>query len=143
MVQYPDRREKVKRHAGHFEEALQSDADYPLALAGLSFVEGQIYRNLDANPSHLQRAEQFAQRALAIDPQLGETHMARGTVSADRYDYPGCSPRSSAPLPSWIREIAMLGLRFHGRWGTNSRRTLPAAEKAARESLRLEPAALP
>ena len=100
LVQFSDRRDKVEAARRDFEQALQSDPDYPLALAGLSFVEGQIYRNLDANPSHLQRAEQFAQRALAIDPQLAETHMALGTDAA-------------------------------------------GAEKAARESLRLEPALYP
>src|ERR1019366_4968966 len=87
LVQFSDQPEKVEAARRHFEEALQSDPDYAPALAGLAFVEGQTYRNSDANPSHLQRAEQFAQRALAIDPNLAETHLALGTVSADKYDY--------------------------------------------------------
>src|SRR6202021_2136614 len=60
LVQFSDRREKGEAARRDFEEALQSDPDYPLALAGLSFVEGQISRNLEVNPSHLRLLEQFA-----------------------------------------------------------------------------------
>jgi serine/threonine-protein kinase len=125
-----------------FEEALQSDPDYPLALAGLSFVEGQTYRNLDANPSHLQRAEQFAQHALAIDPQLAETHMALGTVNADKYDYASASRefRTATELDpgnSYAWDLLSWAL------GYEQPPDAAGAEKAARESLRLEPALYP
>jgi len=89
LVQFSDQPEKLEAARGHFEDALQSDPNYAPALAVLSWIEGQIYRNLDANPSHLRRAEQFAQRALAIDLRLAETHLALGTVSVDKYDYAG------------------------------------------------------
>jgi serine/threonine protein kinase/Flp pilus assembly protein TadD len=142
LVQYSDRRDKVEAARRDFEEALQSDPDYPLALAGLSFVEGQIYRNLDANPSHLQRAEQFAQRALAIDPQLAETHMALGTVSADKYDYPGAAREFRTateldPENSYAWDLLSWAL------GYEQPPDAAGAEKAARESLRLEPALYP
>ena len=142
LVQFSDRRDKVEAARRDFEEALQSDPDYPLALAGLSFVEGQIYRNLDANPSHLQRAEQFAQRALAIDPQLAETHMALGTVSADKYDYPGAAREFRTateldPENSYAWDLLSWAL------GYEQPPDAVGAEKAARESLRLEPALYP
>jgi serine/threonine protein kinase/Flp pilus assembly protein TadD len=142
LVQYSDRRDKVEAARRDFEEALKSDPDYPLALAGLSFVEGQIYRNLDANPSHLQRAEQFAQRALAIDPQLAETHMALGTVSADKYDYPGAAREFRTateldPENSYAWDLLSWAL------GYEQPPDAVGAEKAARESLRLEPALYP
>jgi serine/threonine protein kinase/Flp pilus assembly protein TadD len=142
LVQFSDRRDKVEAARRDFEEALQSDPDYPLALAGLSFVEGQIYRNLDANPSHLQRAEQFAQRALAIDPQLAETHMALGTVSADKYDYPDAAREFRTatqldPENSYAWDLLSWAL------GYEQPPDAVGAEKAARESLRLEPALYP
>jgi len=142
LVQFSDRRDKVEAARRDFEEALKSDPDYPLALAGLSFVEGQIYRNLDANPSHLQRAEQFAQRALAIDPQLAETHMALGTVSADKYDYPGAAREFRTateldPENSYAWDLLSWAL------GYEQPPDAVGAEKAARESLRLEPALYP
>jgi len=138
LVQYSDRRDKVEAARRDFEEALQSDPDYPMALAGLSFVEGQIYRNLDANPSHLQRAR----RALAIDPQLAETHMALGTVSADEYDYPGAARefRTATELDpgnSYAWDLLSWAL------GYEQPPDAAGAEKAARESLRLEPALYP
>ena len=71
----------------YFEEALQLDPDYAPALAGLSFVEGALYRNYDASASRLQREEDLAQRALAIDPQLAEGHSALALVAGNRYDY--------------------------------------------------------
>jgi len=136
LVQFTDEREKLEGARRYFEDALRSDPDYAPALAGLSWVEGQIYRNLDANPSHLQRAEQFAQRALAIDPHLAETHMALGTVSADKYDYATAArefrtateldPENSQPwdLLSWALAYEQPP-------------DAVGAEKAARESLRL------
>jgi TolB-like protein/Flp pilus assembly protein TadD len=142
LVQYSDQRDKVEAARRDFEEALQSDPDYPLALAGLSFVEGQTYRNLDANPSHLQRAEQFAQHALAIDPQLAETHMALGTVNADKYDYASAARefRTATELDpgnSYAWDLLSWAL------GYEQPPDAAGAEKAARESLRLEPALYP
>jgi serine/threonine protein kinase/Flp pilus assembly protein TadD len=136
LIQYTDQREKLEGARRYFEDALQSDPDYPLALAGLSWVEGQIYRNLDANPSHLQRAEQFAQRALAIDPRLAETHMALGTVSADRYDYAGAARefRTATDLDpdnAFAWDLLSWALAYE------QPPEAAAAENAARESLRL------
>ncbi|MBV9086781.1 MAG: hypothetical protein JOY79_04800 [Acidobacteriaceae bacterium] len=85
--QHNDVPEKLEEARRFYEKALQLDPDYPPAIGGLARVEGQIYRNLDSNPAHLKRAEEFAQRALALDPQSVETHLAVGTVVADKYDY--------------------------------------------------------
>jgi len=82
-----DQRESLESARKDFEQALQLDPNYAPAIAGLAWVEGQIYRNLDANPAHLQRAEEYARRALALDPDLAEAHVAMGTVYSDKYDY--------------------------------------------------------
>ena len=87
LVQYPDDPAKLEAARRAYEESLRSDPNYPLALAGLSWVEAQIYRNLDSTPAHLQHAEEYAQRALAIDPKLSEVHVAMGTVLMDKYEY--------------------------------------------------------
>ena len=61
----------------HFERALASDPNYPLALAGLSIVESSFYQfNVDRSRDRLQNAEELARRALALDPQLAESHLA-------------------------------------------------------------------
>jgi len=82
-----DQRESLETARKNFELALRLDPDYAPAIAGLAWVEGQIYRNLEPNPEHLLRAENYARRALAIDPNLSEAHVAMGTVYSDRYDY--------------------------------------------------------
>jgi adenylate cyclase len=84
---YFDDPEKLEQARKDFENALRYDPNYAPALAGLAWVESQYYRNLDSDPSHLQRAETLAQKALAIDPQLSEAHMALGSNLANRYDY--------------------------------------------------------
>ncbi len=138
LVQYGDRAEKLETARRHFEEALKFDPDYPRALAGLSWVEGQIYRNIDANPSHLERAEQFAQRALATGPQLSETHTALGMVSADKYDYAAATREFHTateldPENAYAWDLLSWSLAYE------QPPQAAAAEKAARESLRLRP----
>jgi serine/threonine protein kinase/cytochrome c-type biogenesis protein CcmH/NrfG len=137
LVEYPDDRVKLEAARRHFEEALQADQDYAPALAGLSWVEAQIYRNLDANLSHLQRAEQFAQRALAIDPRLAETHLALGTVSADKYDYATAARefRTATELdPNYAYAWDLLSWALAYEQPPDA----VAAEKASRECMRLE-----
>ncbi len=87
LVSSFDQRESLEKARKNFELALRLDPDYAPAIAGLAWVEGQIYRNLEATPVHLQRAEEYARRALAIDPNLSEAHIAMGTVYSDKYDY--------------------------------------------------------
>jgi TolB-like protein/Flp pilus assembly protein TadD/predicted Ser/Thr protein kinase len=87
LLTYHDRPEKLEAARRAFEEALQADPNYPLALAGLARVEGNYYRNIDSTPARLQRQEQLAQHALAIDPQLAEGHLALGFAYGYRYEY--------------------------------------------------------
>ena len=138
LHQYPDRADKLEAAHRAFEDALKFDPNYAPALAGLAWVEGQIYRNIDARPEHLERAEQFAQRAQAIDPGLAETHLALGTVCADKYDYAGAARefRAATQLDpdngfawdnvSWVLTYEQPPESIE-------------AEKAAREALRLQP----
>ncbi len=138
LIAYGDQPDKLEVARRHFEDALQSDPNYSRALAGLSWVEGQIYRNLDASPSHLQRAEQFAERALAIDPQLSETHVALGMVAADKYDYVGATREFRTatdldPTNAYAWDLLSWSLAYE------QPPEAVAAEKAARESLRLRP----
>ncbi|MGA8216101.1 MAG: protein kinase [Candidatus Sulfotelmatobacter sp.] len=137
LVQFSDQPEKVEAARRHFEDALKSDPNYAPALGGLAFVEGQTYRNSDSNPAHLQRAEEFAQRALAIDPRLAETHLALGTVDADKYDYVGAvrefrTATELEPNHAYAWDLLSWAL------GYEEPPEAVAAEKAARESLRLE-----
>jgi eukaryotic-like serine/threonine-protein kinase len=138
LVQYPDQPEKIEAARRAFEESLKSDPNYALALAGLAWVEVQIYRNLDSTSAHLQHAEKYAQRALAVDPRLPEVHVALGSVLMSKYDYAnaanefrtatGLNPNSSH---AWDQLSWALGYKQPP--------DPVGAEKAAREALRLQP----
>jgi len=84
-----DRTEDLEKARKNFEDALRGDPNYAPALAGLSWIESQYFRNLDSNPAHRQRAGELAERARAIDPQLSDVHLALGTLRANDYDYAG------------------------------------------------------
>jgi non-specific serine/threonine protein kinase len=138
LVEYWDRAEKLEVGRRHFEKALRSDPNYALALAGLSRVDGQYYRNIDPDESRLRRAEQYAQRALAIDPQLAEGHVALGGTFGYRYDYSRAAGEFREAIrlePDNAYAWDMLS------WALAYLQPPDAveAEKAARESIRLQP----
>jgi non-specific serine/threonine protein kinase len=142
LIQYPDQPEKLEAARRAYEESLTSDPNYPLALAGLAWVEAQIYRNVDSTPAHLQHAEEYARRALAIDPRLSETHIALGSVLMDKYDY--------AKAANEFRTAAELNPNSGHAWDMLSWALCykhppdpVAAEKASREALRLQPSFVP
>jgi TolB-like protein/Tfp pilus assembly protein PilF len=124
--------------AKHFETALKLDSNYAPALAGLSEVEGVYYRDFDSSPVRLQRAEQYAKQALAIDPELPEAHVALGRVLADSYQYADAEREfrlatQAEPDNTLAWDMLSWALAYQ---------TPPKAaeaEKAAREAIRLNP----
>ncbi|MGH9747128.1 MAG: protein kinase domain-containing protein [Candidatus Acidiferrales bacterium] len=130
--------EKLEGARKNFEQALKFDADYAPALAGLSHVEGLYYRDLDSNPSHLQRAEEYAHRAVALDPDLAEGHIALGQTYALRFDY----ARSVGEFREAVRLEPTNSLAWDLlSWALGYLQPPDAieSEKAARETIRLEP----
>jgi non-specific serine/threonine protein kinase len=127
---------KLEEARKAFEESLHHDPNNARALAGLAWVEAQYYRNLKPDPSRLRRAEELAERARVIDPQLPDTHMALGMVVATKFDY-----RDGARE---FEEATRLDANYAEAWDYLSWALayeqppdLPAAERASRESLRL------
>ena len=138
LLVYEDQPEKLALAEKHFEDALKLDPNYALALAGLSHVEGFTYRDINSAPIHLERSEQFANRALSIDPQLPEAHIAPGRVYGNKFDY--------AHAADQFREATRLEPQNVMAWdllswalGYRQPPDAVAAENAAREALRLEP----
>ena len=130
--------EKMEAARKSFEQALKFDPNYAPALAGLSHVEGLYYRDLDSNPSHLARSEDFAKRALAADPDLGEAHIAMAQSYALHFDY--------ARAVTELREATRLEPDNHLAWDLLSWALAYEqppdaieAEKAGREAIRLQP----
>ena len=133
-----DAEEKLTPAREHFEKALGLDADYPLALAGMSLVESLNYALVESNPDDLQRAEELARQALEIDPQLPESYIALALVHFYRGD-----PVSGA---NELREALRLEPNNGYTWcelAANLNEQEPPkpyeAEEAAREGIRLQP----
>lgn len=77
---YDDRRETLESAVHHLSAALESDPEFPLAHAWLSFVSMSLYFTYDPRPIRLEQAEHHASRALALDPALPEGHLARASI---------------------------------------------------------------
>ena len=61
-----------------FERAINVDESYALAYAGAAECSAYLYLNADRDEAHLHHALELATRALEIDPDLPEAHVACG-----------------------------------------------------------------
>jgi serine/threonine protein kinase/tetratricopeptide (TPR) repeat protein len=129
---------RLNEARGHLERALEYDADYGPALAGLAGVEAQVYRNFDSSEERIVRAEQLAERALALDVESALAHMTLGQIAGVRYDY-----KRAAQL---LREAVRIGPKEPLHWDLLSwvlaYQTPPDPEgalDAANKALELQP----
>jgi adenylate cyclase len=76
------------KSAAMFARAIQLDAAYAPAYAGLATAHATLYEWFGADAEDLAKAEQAGQRAGALAPGLAEAHVARGFVLtlSGRYD---------------------------------------------------------
>jgi TolB-like protein/Flp pilus assembly protein TadD len=81
-------RPDLEKSGEMFKRAIERDADYGPALAGLATVHATLYEWFGAKEGDLVIAEHASQKALALAPALAEAHVARGfTLSISRrYD---------------------------------------------------------
>ena len=78
----------LEKSAEMFERAIELDAGYGPAFAGLAMVHATLYEWFGAKEDDLARAERASQRALELAPDLAEAHVARGCALSlsGRYD---------------------------------------------------------
>jgi TolB-like protein/Flp pilus assembly protein TadD/tRNA A-37 threonylcarbamoyl transferase component Bud32 len=71
-----------------FTRAIEIDAGYALAYAGIADCCSSLYTWFDANETYREEAERTSLRALELDPDLAEAHEARGVALtvAKRWD---------------------------------------------------------
>jgi eukaryotic-like serine/threonine-protein kinase len=112
----------VERTIQSFQEAVKLDPSFALAWARLSCAQSGSYWLLDPSPGQLAAAKDAADRALALDPNLPETHLALGYY---RYygqrDYTGGLAefqQAEKGLPNNVDVIEATGLiqRRLGHW---------------------------
>ena len=61
-----------------FEQATRLDPDFAEAFAGLAWVEDWIYHTFDPTPARKEKAGAAAARAVQLQPELPEAHLALG-----------------------------------------------------------------
>jgi serine/threonine protein kinase/Tfp pilus assembly protein PilF len=138
MVAHEGSAQNLDAAAKHFEAAFKLDPNYAPALAGLSEVEALYYRDIESSPIRLQRTEQYAKQAFAIDPELPEAHVALGRFLASSYEYADAAREflwvtQAEPDNPMAWDLLSWALAYQ---------TPPQAreaEKASREAIRLNP----
>jgi eukaryotic-like serine/threonine-protein kinase len=131
-----DRPQKLEQARRDFEEALRLDPNYARALAGLSWVEAQYHRNLAGDGSHLKRAEELAQQAALVDPQLADVHTALGLIAGNKFDY-GEAARQFKEAVRLEPNSAIAWDYLSWSLAYQQPPDLEAAEKASRQALQL------
>ena len=124
----------------HFQQALEFDPNYSLAVAGLSMVESTyVSFGSKSAPEQLLLAHAFATEALALDTSLPEPHLALGLAHGVGGDY--------VRAVDAFREALSLDTQNSYAWcdlawAYNGLQPPSAteAEKASRKSIRLTPA---
>jgi TolB-like protein/Tfp pilus assembly protein PilF len=69
---------KLKQSEQLYQRAIELDPNFALALARYSQLESWMLRTHDASPEHRQKARALAERALQLQPDLAEGHLALG-----------------------------------------------------------------
>jgi TolB-like protein/Tfp pilus assembly protein PilF len=71
---------KLKQAEQLYERALQLDPNFALACASYSRLQSWIYHTYEPTPERKEKARTLAERALRLQPDLPEAHLALGFV---------------------------------------------------------------
>jgi TolB-like protein/cytochrome c-type biogenesis protein CcmH/NrfG len=74
----PEDQEKILQGEQLYERAIALDPNFALAVAGLSHLESWIYHSFEPTAARRDRALSLAERALQLQPDLPEGHLALG-----------------------------------------------------------------
>jgi TolB-like protein/Tfp pilus assembly protein PilF len=70
--------DKLKQSEQLYERAIQLDPNFALAIARYSQLESWILHTFERTPERREKAQTLAERALQLQPDLPEAHLARG-----------------------------------------------------------------
>lgn len=130
----PEDFEKIQQGEKLYERALELDPNFALATAGLSQLESWIYHTFDPTPGRKNRARELAQRALQLQPDLPEAHLALGFsyyYGDDDFEAAETEFKTAkAGLPNESDVYLALGAiqRRRGRWAESTANLEKAAE---------------
>jgi TolB-like protein/Flp pilus assembly protein TadD len=113
--------ETERKAAELYASAIEADPMFALAYAQLAYVKGYAFwRGEDRDPQALEAAREGAQKALALQPDLAEAHLAMGAVHYwSHRDYAAALTEfatARASLPNDARVLAAIAFA-HRRQG--------------------------
>ena len=73
----------------YFTQALQQDPTYALAFCGLADLHAWLGGSVLSGKEAWAKQKKLAQKALALDPNLGDAHFSLGLALADAFDWKG------------------------------------------------------
>ena len=73
--------EKLKQGEQLYQRAIELDPNFALAYARFSQLESWFVHSFEATPARQQKARDLAKRALELQPDLPEAHLAQGFVN--------------------------------------------------------------
>src|ERR1700745_2151521 len=71
--------EKLKQSEQLYQRAIELDPNFALAIARYSQLESWILHTFERTPERREKAQTLAERALQLQPDLPEAHLARGS----------------------------------------------------------------
>jgi serine/threonine protein kinase/Flp pilus assembly protein TadD len=87
--QYQDLRKKSIEYAMEmFQHAIEIDPEYASAYAGVADCLSLMYLLFETNMKYIDEAKKYADKALELEPDLAEAHLARGMAYSCLRDYP-------------------------------------------------------
>ncbi len=131
--------DKLVAAESHLQRALELDPDYPLAVAGLSLTNSYNYfYGVERHDDRLERGFELARRALSLDPDLLEGHVALGVAFAAQDDHEEAVGEFEKALGG-DSDNAMIWCLLAFSCILQDPPDLSAAEEAARISIRNDP----
>ena len=119
-----------------FRRAIEIDPEYALAYAGLADCSSLLYMTMDARESNLIQGDTASQKALELDPDLAEAHVARGLAVSlrEHFDVAEREFETAMRLDSKLFEAA-----YYFGWSRMSQGKFAEAAKLLERACALRP----
>ena len=140
--------EKLKQAEQLYERALQMDPNFALAAADFSRLESWIYHTFDPASSRREKARTLAERALSLQPDSPEGHLALGfTYYYGDRDFDSALKEfaiAEQGLPNESEVYLAIGAiqRRQGKWNESNANLEKAASLSPKETWPLQNLAL-
>jgi TolB-like protein/Tfp pilus assembly protein PilF len=139
-----EERPKLRQAEQLYERALELDSNFALAAAQLSKLHSWIYHTYEPTAEHRQKSRTLAERALQLQPDLPEAHLALGfsfyylDLDYARAGFEFAIAQQGLPNDSEVYLAIGAILRRQGKWDESTANLEKAANLSPNESWPLQ-----